>query len=105
MTEFYEQKGLLRHTIVFTPTNKEILDQLSKTYSITQGEVVGVLLEQVRLDILAPFFVTVREAKLNNRAKRSESTKKLIGDVAELTPEQLAIVQATIAQLKSETQT
>jgi pantothenate kinase-related protein Tda10 len=95
---FYKQKGLIRYIFVMRPEFKAKIDDLSKTYKITQGEVIETLLEQETDSIrMRQAFRVKSEAKVRTRAKRSESTKQLINDVADLTPEQLAAVQETIA--------
>ncbi|MBI5791454.1 MAG: hypothetical protein HZA63_08270 [Rhodocyclales bacterium] len=75
-----------RYTVFLAEHHKDQIAKLAKTYRITRGEVVEVMLDQANLGHFAPHFETKRKSKEVVRVTQSSVIKKFKG----ATPEQLA---------------
>lgn len=95
-TGFYEQKGLVRYTVIFSPVHREKLKQTAKQFGITQGEVVEVMLDQLDANAMAPHFQAKKTGKAEGRITKTELVKKM----KDLTPAQLAAIEAIVSQKK-----
>lgn len=91
---FYEQKGMVRHTIILTEANKTKLKETAKTYKITQGDVVEVLLDQMDLNQIGPHFEVRHAGKDTGKTSKSELVKKLTA----ASPETLAAIEVLLNQ-------
>ncbi len=93
---FYEAKGMVRHVVILTEAHKTKLKQLAKTYNITQGEVVEVLLDLEPQDRhgWSVWFEAKRDAKHEGKTTKTDLAKK----VREASPETLAAIQALLNQ-------
>jgi hypothetical protein len=92
---YYEQKGYIRQMIILPEAQKNKLKQIAKTYAITQGEVIEVMLDQVDLTRKYDHFSAKRSEKLAGRSSiRAALTRKM----KDLTPEQLTAIEAIINQ-------
>jgi hypothetical protein len=89
---FYETKGMVRHTVVFTAAHKEKLRLIAKQHGVTQGEAVEVLLDGMDSEALAELFKAKRAGKTDGRTAKTDLAKKLKG----LPPEKLAQIQAIL---------
>lgn len=96
MTDFYKDKDVSRYTIVMSDGHKEKLKKVAKTYGITQGDVVEVLLDQMNLGLLGGHLEAKRKVKTSDRVSQRAVIEQLKG----LTPEQLKAVEAAIAATK-----
>lgn len=94
MTDFYKDKGKLRYTVITTEQHREKLNKIAKTYRISQGDVIEVLLDQANLGLLGHHFDAKRESKSDGKLTKTELMKKMKG----LTPEQLAAIEKIIGQ-------
>lgn len=92
-TNFYENKGMIRQTIILTPKYIEILRTTSKANGLTQGELVEALLDNVNSESFIHSIVAKRDEKASGRTKKVSLVNKL----KSLTPEQFAAVEAIIA--------
>lgn len=97
MADYYKDKDVSRYTLILSETHKEKLKKVAKTYSITQGEVVEVLLDQMNLGLLGGHLEAKRKTKTSDRVSQRSVIEQLKG----LTPEQLKAAEAAIAALKT----
>jgi len=97
MADFYKDKDVARYTMVLSEPHKDKLKKVSKTYGISQGEVVEVLLDQMNLGLLGGHFEAKRKSKTSDRISQRAVIEQLKG----LTPEQLKAVEAAIAATKT----
>jgi hypothetical protein len=100
MAGFYEEKGMVRYTMIIPKTSKEKLEEIAKSYKITQGEVVEVLIDQAESEgsaSLGAAFI----AKKSSKVKVKSSKRGIIEEMKGLTPAQLAQVQEAIRQAKA----
>lgn len=93
---FYEEKGMARQMVIMSQESKATLKDVAKTYRLSQGELIDVLLENAVWDSLTTQMEAKRNEKVSSRVKKVSMAKKLEG----LTPEQLAAVEAIIAGTK-----
>ena len=91
--DFYVEKGMTRYTMILSKTHKEKIENVAKTYGITQGNVVEVLLDQMNVSLLGTHFETKRGAKSSRQGAKGAIVAKL----KDMTPEQLKKVEAAIA--------
>jgi hypothetical protein len=84
-----------RFTIIVTKEHRVKLNKFAKSYKITQGEVVEVLLDYLERneDLLRSHFEAKREVKVDGRGKKSE----LFDRFKKLTPEQIALLEKLAA--------
>jgi len=97
MADFYKEKGMSRYTLILSEAHREKLKKVAKTYNITQGEVVEVLLDQMNLGLLGGHLEAKRKSKTSDRV----SQRTVIEELKGLTPEQLMAVKAAIAAAKT----
>lgn len=90
---FYEQKGMVRHMIILPEAHKVKLKRIAKTYAITQGEVVEVMLDQINLDQMGSHFEAKRALKDDGRLSKSV----LVNKMKTLSPEQMRAIEAIMA--------
>lgn len=95
-TGFYEEKGMARYTMILPREHKDKIAAVAKSFKISQGEVVEVLLEEMEVSMLRSRFEAKRNAKRSNKSSRREILEKMKG----LTPEELKAVEETIVKLK-----
>jgi predicted DNA-binding ribbon-helix-helix protein len=99
-----KENGLIRASFNMAETHKDAIEALAKKHKITQGQVIEVLLEQMRgEEELASFFKLKAETKTDGRSKKHPK-RELLKDMKDLTPEQLAQLAAQVAQMKGEKQ-
>ena len=91
-TEFYKEKGKVRYTLILDEKAKDKLLNVAKTYRITQGEVLEVLLNQLNLGLMGQHFEAKRLAKDDGKTSKTELSKMM----RDATPEQLAAIQAIL---------
>lgn len=91
--DFYKDKGLIRHMIVISELDRAKLKKVAKHYSIKQGDVVSVLLEQMNLATIGKHF-EARRVALKGEAKTTKT--ELVKKMKDLTPEQMAAIEAII---------
>jgi hypothetical protein len=88
-----------RFTFTITKKHRDKMCEYAKTYKITQGETIEVLLDFAEKNMLegsanfAALFRAKREAKIGGRGKKSE----LFDKFKKLTPEQIAILEKLTA--------
>lgn len=87
----YEDKGCVRYTMILSKESKDRLKQLAKTYKITHGEALEVILAS-DLSFLDKEFKAARENKVGSGPRVK---------TAGLTPEQVAELQAIADKMKS----
>lgn len=80
----------IRCIFTINTIHKAKIDSLAKTYKITQGEVIEVLLDRVSVTEKDDDFIAKREGKINSRSKHLETEKALLEKIKSLTPEQIA---------------
>lgn len=90
---FYEQRGMVRQTVIMTEAHKNKLKEVAKRYAITQGEVVEVLLDSADMDAMGQFLTERRNGKLAQRETKTDLSKRLKG----LSPEKRAAIEAILA--------
>ena len=88
-----EQKGVVRQMFSLSEASKERLKQVAKRYSITQGELLEVLIDQMDEEKLEPLF---REKRATKLALRHGTKAALIKKMGSLTPQQLAAIEAIV---------
>jgi hypothetical protein len=91
MTGFYENKGKVRYTLILDKEAKDKLTKLAKAYKITQGEVAEVLIDKFDLNVFDAHFTAKRA---NKETTRTDLVKKMIN----LTPEQIAAIDAILSR-------
>lgn len=92
--DFYRDKGLIRHMIVISEQDRDALKKLAKDFSVKQGDVVSVLLEQMNLASIGKHFEARRVAlKGETKTTKTELVKKM----KDLTPEQIAAIETILA--------
>ena len=92
---FYEQKGMVRHTLILSEAHKKQLKELSKTAGITQGDLIEVLIDFAVANDLSEAFETKRNSRSDGRTTlKSALTKKL----KDLSPEQLAAIEKIVGK-------
>lgn len=74
-----------RFAIVVGKDIQERLNVIAKEHKISQGAVVGVLMDNADMDVLASHFKAKRMEKINSRGSKSAIAQRL----AQLSPEQL----------------
>jgi hypothetical protein len=74
---FYETKGMVRHTVVFTAAHKEKLRLIAKQHGVTQGEAVEVLLDGMDSEALAELFKAKRAGKTDGRTAKTEKLAQI----------------------------
>lgn len=98
-TGFYEAKNMIRRTVIISGDTLASLKKYSKKHKITQGELLDVLLTRVNLD--DPEFQQLFDAKFAEKHSDKVSKVSLSKQLKNLTPEQLAAVEAIIQGNKS----
>jgi hypothetical protein len=96
---YYESKGMVRQMVVLTEAHKDRLKEFSKLHKITIGEVIEVLLDDMEPATAILRMEARRANKVDGRAgKRPEKLSKtrLIRNMKDLTPEQLAAIEAIV---------
>lgn len=101
MSGFYEEKGMTRYGMVIPADTKEKLDSVAKTYGLSQGDVVQVLIEEMNAEALHDIFNAKRESKVDGRKTRTDFQRKLSKSVNKLTPEQIAVLNETIVKMST----
>lgn len=101
MAGFYEEKGMVRYTMILPKAYKEKIEQIAKAFKITQGEVVEVLLDQSDINPSGAFDAAFVEKRASKATKKS-SKRGIIADMKNLSPEDLAVVAEAIAKVKAE---
>jgi len=97
--EFYKDKGLTRYMMVLPQIQKDKIEKVAKSFKISQGAVLEVLLDNMDLNALDQFFAAKREAKNSNKGSKRQIIEKMKG----LKPEQLAEIEAHIAKVAAGT--
>jgi hypothetical protein len=99
-TEYYDQRGLGRFTMVLPKTHKSKVLELSKKHKLAQGEVIQVLIERMHdIPNLADFFQKKCESRVDGRYKSSQK-KVLLESLMSLPEDQLALIVAQISNSK-----
>lgn len=96
-TGFYEDKGMIRSTMIVPQQHKDKVVSVAKTFKITQGEVIEVLLDQMDVVSLRPHF----EGKRKSKCSTKSSSRHIIDEIKGLTCQERQVVVETIAKLKS----
>jgi hypothetical protein len=86
---FYEQKGMVRRTVIMTKEHIDKLRALAKKFVLTQGEVIEVLLDNVE-NVNGGKFIAKRVIK--------GDSKVLVKKLKNLSPEKLAQIEALIGE-------
>lgn len=95
---FYEAKGMVRHMVILTEKHRDKLKKIAKTYGIKQGDVVEVLMDTADLARIGSQLEAKKKATKGGTTTKTELVKKM----KDLTPEQIAQIEAIISQGKSE---
>jgi hypothetical protein len=85
-----------RHMLVVSEVHKGKLKKLSKHFRLTQGEIVGVLLDKLDLSRMTPHFEELRNGKVDSRTSKTAMLTRL----KDLSQEQLAAIERLIAEQK-----
>ncbi len=91
-----ETESDARHMLVVGEAHKVKLKKLSKHFRLTQGEIVGVLLDKLDLSRMTPYFEEVRNEKVDSRTSKSA----MLARMKDLTQEQLAAIERLISEQK-----
>lgn len=91
--ETQEQLGK-RFAIVVGADIQDRLNVIAKEHKISQGAVVGVLMDNANLHELAPHFKTKRSEKVNSRGSKTAIANR----IAKLSPEQLEKILAQLPE-------
>ncbi len=86
-----------RHTVVVSESYKGKLKAVAKTYHLTQGEVIEVLLDQMNLSQVGGHLEARRRSKETGRTTQKDVIDALKG----LTPEQLKAAEEALAKIKA----
>lgn len=97
MAGFYEEKGMVRYTMILPKVHKDKIETVAKTYKITQGEVIEVLLDQMSVSLLGTHFEAKKESKGSNKSSKRSVIEAMKG----LTKQQLLEVEKAIAEMKT----
>ncbi len=81
-----KDKRITRSAVSLTESHKYMVAKIAKTYRLTRGEVIEVMLDRLNLDLLGPHFQARRKLKESIRVTQASVIKKFKG----ATPEQLA---------------
>jgi hypothetical protein len=68
------------------------LKKIAKTFNLTQGEIVEVMLDQINLNQIGGYFESKKAEKNNGKSTKTDLVKKMKG----LTTGQLAAIEAII---------
>lgn len=90
---YYEQKGMVRQMFIMTEATKERLKQVAKRFSLTQGEVLEVLIDHIDEDALAPVLQEKRALKI---ADRDSAKAAIIKKIRKMSPKQLAVIEQIV---------
>lgn len=85
-----------RHMLVVGEVHKAKLKKLSKHFRLTQGEIVGVLLDKLDLSRMTPHFEELRNSKVDSRTSKSA----ILTRMKDLSQDQLAAIERLIAEQK-----
>ncbi len=96
--DFYAEKGMARYTMILGPAHKDKIENVAKTYGISQGNVIEVLLDQMDESLLGSYF----EAKKTVKGTRQGAKGAIVAKLKGLTPEQLRAAEAYIASLSAQ---
>jgi ABC-type sugar transport system ATPase subunit len=92
-TGFYEAKGMIRRTVILNKGYPDKLSKIAEDYSLSQGEVVEVFLDQFDANRLGEHLKAKKVAKKPSaRLTKTDMVKKM----KDLKPEQLAAIEAII---------
>lgn len=97
--DFYKEKGITRYTLILPQLHKIKIETIAKTYKISQGAVIEVLLDNMDVEKLTSAF----EAKNEDKGSRKGSKRQIIEKMKDLKPEQLAEIAAHIAKITAST--
>lgn len=105
MSDFYTGRDdVTRDSVVITKNHAKKLRTLAKTYHLTKGEVIEVMLDQMNVGLLGGHFEEKRKAKApTSRGGDRVTQRDVIGNLKGLSAEQLAIIEAKIAAMKAGT--
>lgn len=92
---FYEDKGMIRYTVILTPQNKEKLADIAKRFDVSQIDLVNILVEDANADDL---FLQSRLAKIAaaKEANRPLTVSAVAKKIKTLSPEKLAEIDRLI---------
>jgi hypothetical protein len=82
-TDRQKDKHTTRSAVCLTEAHRYKVAKIAKTYRITRGEVIEVMLDQLNLDVLGPHFQTKRKFKESVRLTQASVIKKFKGATAE----------------------
>ncbi len=85
-----------RHMLMVGEVHKAKLKKLSKHFRLTQGEIVGVLLDKIDLSRMTPHFEELRNGKVDSRTSKTAMLTRL----KDLSQDQLAAIERLIAEQK-----
>jgi hypothetical protein len=78
-----KEKRTTRSAVSLTEPHRHEVAKIAKTYRITRGEVIEVMLDQLNLDQLAPYFQSKRKLKEAARITQASVIKKFKGATSE----------------------
>lgn len=91
---FYEDKGMIRYTVILTPQNKEKLAVIAKRFDVSQIDLVNILVEDANADDL---YLQSRLAKIAAaKADRPLTVSAVKKKIKDLSPEKLAEIDRLI---------
>ena len=97
LNAYYKQKGLIRHTVVFSEDCKKKVETLAKLHHVSQGDVIDVALEELFKIDAAPLLAVKRDNKVDGRkggAKKADA--ELLKKIKQLDPKQLEALLANV---------
>ncbi len=87
-----------RYTVVIDEQLQRKLADIAKTYKISQGAVIEVLVEQADVTALHDAMSAKREEKVAGRQSRTAKHKDLIEMLGKMTPEQIEQLRQRVSQ-------
>ena len=88
---FYEDKGMVRRTLIMNQESLESLKKYSKKHKITQAELIDIVLAEANVERLDEQMA----AKARQKSEESESLAKKIKN---LSPDKLAAIKAIMEE-------
>lgn len=95
-THHENEDGLIRQMFIISTAHKEKLKQLAKSYKLTQGEIIEILLDHVDLSVMEARFEARRAEKVATRRARKPDLLRLIRSDESLSPEKRAAIEAIL---------
>lgn len=85
-----------RYNITFEDADHATLTEVSKRFKLSQPEVISILIKTMNVESLTPAFEEARNDKLKERSAAVAVKRGVIGKFKDLTPEQLAAIEAIV---------